>query len=816
MLAYLHIRFKLVSTALYKSLLLGLMVCASPFIGQAQVELNQNTVSNGAGFVSGGSYSGYVSVGQMATYMFANGSQIATQGIILNEISGDVEFTFELSGNLTENTETKSGSLRLKSSAALLVGEPLAFATVYLMLVETGDVYASTTTDSLGHFSFTNVPYLNFYFVLHDPIIPIEPVVLNFVESNVFVKEVEINGEVGKEGITTEVVITTQASTGSKEESKSMYVDNDNDGFGYGSITYRLNSSASEDGYSDSNDDCDDEDPSINPDAVDIPGSGIDANCDGLYLWYEDLDNNGLGTSVIVPSPNDQVGNGLANNDYETNEGKIVECANIELTLNNLGFAEISAGDIVVDDDDNNVGVIGEPFVATPSSFDCSNVDSTRKASLVITNLENEQFYCVVDVKVNGTVPNVSVSESELPEFCQGQFILLSAESEDAVSYSWSTGSDSNIAEISTNGKFDVIVTSNTGCIADTSYIINGYEVSELLSAYTILATDEVHLHNSNIVASGGMGVSKEGKKAKLHEASHVVDFVRASQIEISTGSTLGTPIYSSATINVPRFVKNTKSNRNSKSIKAKRNKHTTLGDEVYRKVEIEEGASVMFEASEIYIEELIVKKGAIVEFMNCANLYIKKPLKIEENCQFNTMENKVVIYVEDKVEVGKGSAINASIHADDNEIKVKGDEKNPTTMNGMFIGKKIHGDKKVIWNMNPICDPCGNAELDNINEPIGKSAEFSAEVPVINDSIDFKVYPNPTTGIVNMQFNNIENKEFKVSVLNMIGQKIYERNYLEQDHIEIDLTGKSPGMYFVKYMEGKTVITKKVILKRK
>ena len=39
----------------------------------------------------------------MATYMFANGTRVATQGIILNEISGDTEFTFVLNGNLTEN-----------------------------------------------------------------------------------------------------------------------------------------------------------------------------------------------------------------------------------------------------------------------------------------------------------------------------------------------------------------------------------------------------------------------------------------------------------------------------------------------------------------------------------------------------------------------------------------------------------------------------------------------------------------------------------------------------------------------------------------
>jgi hypothetical protein len=35
------------------------------------------------------------------------------------------------------------------------------------------------------------------------------------------------------------------------------------------------------DGYFDGDDDCDDGDPDVNPDAEETPGDGIDSNCDG-------------------------------------------------------------------------------------------------------------------------------------------------------------------------------------------------------------------------------------------------------------------------------------------------------------------------------------------------------------------------------------------------------------------------------------------------------------------------------------------------------------------------------------------------------
>jgi hypothetical protein len=295
-------------------------VCATMFT-QAQTELTQDATSNGAGLISGGNYTGYFSAGQMATYMFANGTRIATQGIILNEISGNTEFTFELSGNLTENETVTTGQLVMKSALAELQGTPLAFTKVYLLDAESGEILFETETDANGYFVFTQIPYQNFYFTVRTPEVPLEPVVLSFKDNEIFVKEVEINGEVGSEGITAEVVITPQLTSSSENEQyKTLYPDKDKDGFGDGAFAVKFNENVQPSGYVSNNLDCNDINAGINPDAIDVPGSGIDANCDGLFTWFLDADQDGFGSELTISSPYESPMLGESNNNLDCDD----------------------------------------------------------------------------------------------------------------------------------------------------------------------------------------------------------------------------------------------------------------------------------------------------------------------------------------------------------------------------------------------------------------------------------------------------------------------------------------------------------------
>lgn len=310
------------------NLVILLLTCTAPPWQAAAQELVEHAVSNGATAVSGGTYTGYVSAGQLATYLYSNGTQIATQGIILNQISSQVEFTFELNGTLTETQTLKSGSIRLTTNNAVGSGPPLSSASVNLVDAETQTIFATTQSDSNGFFSFPNIPYRVFFFLVNTVDIPENPVVLDF-KSNIFIDEVQVNAEVGTDGKLETKVEITPAATCSPDnpDYKIWYLDYDNDG--YGNPDYSVGQCTQPLGYVLNGDDCDDLDSFISPVAEEMVATGLDANCDGMYLWYEDADGDGFGSSVVVESGNSTPGAGESDNNLDCDDldpAKTTDC----------------------------------------------------------------------------------------------------------------------------------------------------------------------------------------------------------------------------------------------------------------------------------------------------------------------------------------------------------------------------------------------------------------------------------------------------------------------------------------------------------
>jgi hypothetical protein len=81
----------------------------------------------------------------------------------------------------------------------------------------------------------------------------------------------------------------------------TYYTDADNDGFGTGSTGLSFCSIPGP-GFSTNNQDCDDNNGQINPNAIDITGNGIDENCDGVDGILNITDLNSISTE-IYPNP---------------------------------------------------------------------------------------------------------------------------------------------------------------------------------------------------------------------------------------------------------------------------------------------------------------------------------------------------------------------------------------------------------------------------------------------------------------------------------------------------------------------------------
>ncbi len=78
----------------------------------------------------------------------------------------------------------------------------------------------------------------------------------------------------------------------------SCYIDADLDGVGGDAIGYA--GACTDAGFSATTGDCDDGDALVFPGAVEVPGDDIDQDCDFRDLCYEDLDEDGFGSSLVL------------------------------------------------------------------------------------------------------------------------------------------------------------------------------------------------------------------------------------------------------------------------------------------------------------------------------------------------------------------------------------------------------------------------------------------------------------------------------------------------------------------------------------
>ena len=89
-----------------------------------------------------------------------------------------------------------------------------------------------------------------------------------------------------------------------------------------------------------------------------------------------------------------------------------------------------------------------------------------------------------------------------------------------------------------------------------------------------------------------------------------------------------------------------------------------------------------------------------------------------------------------------------------------------------------------------------------------------------INDNIFLKenvqIYPNPSNGIMNVELNVNENSIVRISVMDLLGQKVFENkvNFVEGSQIQkIDLNMLEAGLYILRLENGSNVYNQKFIL---
>ena len=80
----------------------------------------------------------------------------------------------------------------------------------------------------------------------------------------------------------------------------------------------------------------------------------------------------------------------------------------------------------------------------------------------------------------------------------------------------------------------------------------------------------------------------------------------------------------------------------------------------------------------------------------------------------------------------------------------------------------------------------------------------------------NLSVYPNPTQGILNIEFVNTNNKISSVYIVNVLGDRIFNENIdsnIFKYSNNLDLSKYSNGIYFVRFKIKEGFIIKKLIL---
>ncbi len=481
---------------------------------------------------------------------------------------------------------------------------------------------------------------------------------------------------------------------------------------------------------------------------------------------------------------------------------------NVTVQLNSGGIASITAAQ--VNDGSNDACGIASMSVS-PSSFDCSNIGANT-VTLTVTDIHGNISTKTATVTVVGNVPNPSITQSTLPGFCQGGAVVLTAYPSTGVTYLWSTAATTQSVNVYASGTYSVTVKDITyGCSASANTSVT-YNASDMLSSYTVIATNIARLESNSYVQTGGVGVTDTAGGIKVKINSTITGsgtFARAKNIDVKSGSTVTTKIFSAVPFNLPAFESNPYPTAGS-NITIGNNKTVTLTDSIYKLIIIGSNSTVTFTKPVVYIKNLSTNSNSIIKFSNCMVLKIYNTMDIGANNEINPDLNQVTVYAGDNVDIGRGSSINASIYSL-GKIETTGTSASRVSMKGMFLANRVVS-YYTDWNWNDSCTTCSTTDMDTSFGAPQQTGLTAANI------IELNVYPNPNTGKFSIEFNSMQAGPLKIVVYNYLGQELYNisrPDFTGSTSMDFDLRDVASSFYIVKIEINGQVLYRKVLVNK-
>ncbi|MEY5049270.1 MAG: hypothetical protein RLZZ175_2629 [Bacteroidota bacterium] len=526
-------------------------------------------------------------------------------------------------------------------------------------------------------------------------------------------------------------------------------------------------------------------------------GSSDACGIDSITLSKYNFDCSNVGANNVVLTVVDKNGNTNSATAIVTvidSVAPVIKLKNNTFTLVN-GIVNVSGNDF----NNGSTDACGIANVTVnPNTFNCTNI-GLNTVTVTITDVNGNISTGNVTASIIGTIPTVSIKQSLQPEFCQGGAIILTASSNENVTYLWSTGETTNPINVYNSSNFNVTATNMYGCKASTTTTVN-YVASNLLSSYNVLAENHFSLTGNSKVENGGVGIMHSGI-AKINSGSTVLGpktFVKGPNVN-TTGGTVSTIINGTATVTLPTFL--THNGIYGPSNNYANGTVITITDSIFNAINVGSNSRIIFKAKNISLAHLNIGNGTTVEFASpCANLRVAGSINIGNNVTINNNKKTLAMYIGGAISIGTGSNVTSTVWAK-GAFAAYGNISNTTTITGLVIANVVKGDSYVTFTSNSLCNGCTNA--------INTREDNSANQTVAN--LNLIAFPNPLSNETNINFNALSNENATIEVFDLSGNKVMTsfnddviagNNY----NVVVNASQLTSGLYIVRLTNGSNV----------
>jgi hypothetical protein len=147
------------------------------------------------------------------------------------------------------------------------------------------------------------------------------------------------------------------------------------------------------------------------------------------------------------------------------------------------------------------------------------------------------------------------------------------------------------------------------------------------------------------------------------------------------------------------------------------------------------------------------------------------------------------------------------------------GSKSNITSSNGVAIIRNVIPQAGISYTLTKegYDEYTGTVDVRDKDETVTVQMSLNTAIDDLNES-NFKLYPNPSNGLFNIEFINISDaSEYVVQVYNVLGVMVYNKviNVNQSSKEQIDITDKANGMYIlsIKSMDNK-ISNRRIIIK--